>query len=176
MGRVWDVCGYEPDLPDCDESDRYDRSDRSCNPTHGEPCGECSACEDDDCADDDGEGGERWFHHENDGSTCLHATADQARAAAEADLEWCRVHSGDGWPEETGRIFWGEVRGIATHRVVHAHDETCRDEYGQLDCLDSAWDETWEYDLRPPVDALKLEDARAMIAALVETFGPGVLP
>ena len=55
------MCGYEPDLPDYDESDRYhDRPERTCHPTYGEPCGECSACggEDDDCAEDDGEGGE----------------------------------------------------------------------------------------------------------------------
>jgi hypothetical protein len=57
MGRVWDVCGYEPDLPDYDESDRYDdRPERTCHPTHGEPCGECSACGGD--CDDDGAGGE----------------------------------------------------------------------------------------------------------------------
>jgi hypothetical protein len=58
MGRVWDVCGYEPDLPDYDDSDRYDddRPERTCHPTHGEPCGECSACGGD--CDDDGAGGE----------------------------------------------------------------------------------------------------------------------
>lgn len=52
MGRVWDVCGYEPDF---DESDRYedDRAERTCRPTHGEPCGECSAC-----GGEDGDGGE----------------------------------------------------------------------------------------------------------------------
>ena len=52
MGRVWDVCGYEPDH---DESDRYDDdgSERTCRPTHGEPCGECSAC-----GGEDGDGGE----------------------------------------------------------------------------------------------------------------------
>lgn len=55
MGRVWDVCGYEPDLPDYDESDRYgDRPERTCNPTLGEPCGECSACG----GAEDSEGGE----------------------------------------------------------------------------------------------------------------------
>ena len=54
MGRVWDACGYEPDY---DESDRYDdRPERTCHPTHGEPCGECSACGGD--CDDDGAGGE----------------------------------------------------------------------------------------------------------------------
>ena len=54
MGRVWDVCGYEPDH---DENDRYDdnRAERTCSPTHGDPCGECSACggEDADDSDDD---------------------------------------------------------------------------------------------------------------------------
>lgn len=51
MSRVWDVCGY---LPDYDDSDRYsDDRERTCSPTHGEPCGECSAC-----GGEDGEGGE----------------------------------------------------------------------------------------------------------------------
>lgn len=49
--------------PEYDESDRYsDRAGRTCHPTHGDPCGECSACggeeADDASADDSAEGEE----------------------------------------------------------------------------------------------------------------------
>jgi hypothetical protein len=53
MGRVWDVCGYEPDHDEIDRYDDDDGSERTCRPTHGEPCGECSAC-----GGEDGNGGE----------------------------------------------------------------------------------------------------------------------
>lgn len=58
----WSSSGYYAP-PDYDESDRYsDRGSRTCHPTHGDPCGECSACggeeADDDCADDSAEGEE----------------------------------------------------------------------------------------------------------------------
>lgn len=67
----WSAWG-DDSAPQYDESDRYDgRAGRTCSPTHGDPCGECSACggeeadesvdDDDDGSDDDapeGDGGE----------------------------------------------------------------------------------------------------------------------
>ena len=60
----WRAWG-DDSIPQYDESDRYDgRAGRTCSPTHGDPCGECSACggeddsDGDESADDDGEGGE----------------------------------------------------------------------------------------------------------------------
>lgn len=57
----WSTWGDDA-LPEYDESDRYsDRAGRTCHPTHGDPCGECSACGGEEAADDsadDGEGGE----------------------------------------------------------------------------------------------------------------------
>lgn len=52
----WNTWGDDA-APDYDESDRYDdRAERTCNPTLGEPCGECSACGGEGAGD--GEGGE----------------------------------------------------------------------------------------------------------------------
>ena len=59
----WSAWGDDA-LPEYDESDRYsDRAGRGCSPTHGDPCGECSACggeeaTDGDSADDSAEGEE----------------------------------------------------------------------------------------------------------------------
>jgi hypothetical protein len=92
----------------------------------------------------------KWFSCDNYGCMTLHASAVEAKAAAEADLEWCRDQASEAWPEETGRICWGEVREMATHRVVHTHDAECRNEDGRLACDGSRWNETWEYDLTPP--------------------------
>ena len=39
--------------PAYDDSDRDDRRSRGCHPTHGDPCGECSACGGEEAADDD---------------------------------------------------------------------------------------------------------------------------
>ena len=110
----------------------------------------------------------RWFSQDNDGRTEFHATAEQAKAAAEASLEWCRDQAAEeeGWPEDTERILWGEVREGATRRVLYAHDETCRNEGGRLACDGADWHETWEYDLLPPVDAA--EDAAAEATARAE--------
>jgi hypothetical protein len=92
----------------------------------------------------------KWFSCDNYGCMTFHASAVEAKAAAEADLEWCRDQASESWPEGTGRICWGEVREIATHRVVHTHDAECRDAEGNLNCDGSRWNETWEYDLLPP--------------------------
>ena len=65
-------------------------------------------------------------------------TAEAARAAAEAALDEARAESytGDGWPETTRAIRWGEVdvggqrvlRGRARFRVEHEHTLACRPE------------------------------------------------
>ena len=87
----------------------------------------------------------------------MHDTANEAKAAAEAALKWCRDEASgeEGWPEETGCICWGEVCEVAKSRVIHAHDAECRDEEGRLDCDYADWDETWEYDLTPPADTAR---------------------
>jgi hypothetical protein len=93
-----------------------------------------------------------WFSRDADDCFDLHDTANEAKAAAEAALKWCREEASgeEGWPEDTRRICWGEVCEAAKPRVIHAHDAECRDEEGRLDCDYADWDETWEYDLTPP--------------------------
>jgi hypothetical protein len=66
------------------------------------------------------------------------ATAEAARATAEAALKQASEESrnGDGWPETTGAIRWGEV-GEGGRRVVrerarfqldHEHTDACQPE------------------------------------------------
>lgn len=54
----------------------------------------------------------KFFSYDPVENDCrFHETADKARDKALADLEWCQDQaSGDGWPEETGDICWGEIR------------------------------------------------------------------
>lgn len=53
----WSAWG-DDSIPDYDEIDRYsDRAGRTCHPTHGDPCGECSACGGEEPADDSADDG-----------------------------------------------------------------------------------------------------------------------
>lgn len=39
-----------------------------------------------------------------------HETAEQAAAACTAILDDLRENAGDGWPENSGEVYWGEIR------------------------------------------------------------------
>jgi hypothetical protein len=68
----------------------------------------------------------------------LFATAEAARAAAKAALHWAGAvaRTGDGWPETTGAIRWGEVgedgqrvvREHARFHLDHEHTDACQPE------------------------------------------------
>lgn len=49
---------------------------------------------------------DRYWSRGMQGDVAEHATADEARAAAEEELELARQY---GWPSEAEHIAWGEV-------------------------------------------------------------------
>jgi hypothetical protein len=63
-----------------------------------------------------------YFAVDLDEDVHLFATAEEARACAEEVLDEARAESrtGNGWPETTGAIRWGEV-GEHGQRVVREH-------------------------------------------------------
>lgn len=100
----------------------------------------------------------------------LHATADEARAACEGALHYCREEAGnDGWPEETDQIMWGPIAAQVTCTEVKtlADWEAEGDESMVERMKANGWDETEDHTMvempDPERDALfaALREARA---------------
>jgi hypothetical protein len=98
----------------------------------------------------------KWFSVDHQGSFSTHATAEEAKAAAEGALDECRDQAGDetGWPDETDLICWGEIRERAQAEVIHVHDAACRvpDDEEPPCGYELMHDEIWEYTLVPAAD------------------------
>lgn len=66
---------------------------------------------------------QRFFSYSPNGSGLeFHATAEEAQAKADAELDEERDNSGDGWSEEVDQICWGEVRQRAVCTEVPAEE------------------------------------------------------
>jgi hypothetical protein len=65
----------------------------------------------------------RFFSYSPNGSGLeFHATAEEAQAEAESQLDEERDLAGEGWSEEVGSICWGEVRQRAVCTEVPAEE------------------------------------------------------
>lgn len=59
----------------------------------------------------------KFFSYNSESGFSLHATVEEAKAAAEEELEVCAEDApADGWPEWTGSICWGEVKQTAQEK------------------------------------------------------------
>ena len=55
----------------------------------------------------------KYFSYSPDSGMTRHETAEEAKAAAEAEIQYYRenAEAGDGWPEEdVEQVTWGEIR------------------------------------------------------------------
>jgi len=65
----------------------------------------------------------KFFSYSPNGSGLgFHSTAEEARAAAESELDQERDLAGEGWSEEVGQICWGEVRQFAKESQTPAEE------------------------------------------------------
>jgi len=72
-----------------------------------------------------------------------HKTAEEAKAKAEEELQWCRDEAIDGWPDETIWIHWGEIKQVVVE-TRRLDKEGCEKE--GIEFRDN-WDCYVEYDL-----------------------------
>lgn len=73
-----------------------------------------------------------WYSYDPEDGYTSHDSADEAREAAEASLEYHRERSSDGWNANTSDIAWGMLLPFAEARQVNVvetpegeHDYTC---------------------------------------------------
>lgn len=100
----------------------------------------------------------RWFSYDPEDGLQLHTTAEEARAAAEAALEWCRdAANDDEWAEEAVvQICWGEVREVVEQTEHGCPRCSMRAKPGDLlehepgfDCEEDEVEEWIDYGLVP---------------------------
>jgi type II secretory pathway pseudopilin PulG len=113
---------------------------------------------------------EQWFSYSEDDGFRRHASAEEAKAAAQAALDGAVDASGDGWPEDTDSICWGEVREAAVETIVHKHGPDCRplaeDEgWGCTEGHTLEFDYVSRFDLTPTTRAGEVAEATARAEA-----------
>lgn len=112
---------------------------------------------------------DRYFSIDSEACFQTHATAEEARAAAEEALDDERDRSGDGWSEEVEQIAWGVIVQTATQvdRVTLEEAEAAGHEMvGTLRA--NGWDYHCGYELRPELPEGDLPDVVAGALALSE--------
>jgi hypothetical protein len=113
---------------------------------------------------------ERWFSYSEDDGFRRHVSAEEAKEAAQAALDGAGDVSGDGWPEDTDSICWGEVREGAVEEVIHKHGPDCRplaeDEgWGCTEGHTLEFDYLSRFSLTPTTQAGDIDDATARAEA-----------
>ena len=58
-----------------------------------------------------------WYSQGPDGEFDLHASADDARAAAESMLEYNEDRAADGWHPDIGRLEWGRLQPVEVANI-----------------------------------------------------------
>ena len=80
----------------------------------------------------------------------MFATEAEAIAFCEGALERYRDEASDGWPEETERIYYSEIKGrvVEVSRRERCPDETCDGECGDDVHHNPQWDCEVDYALK----------------------------
>lgn len=90
---------------------------------------------------------DRFFSYDPDGYGIeLHATAKEAKAAAEAALQAYRDDAADGWNESVDGVCWGEIR---ERTEVISRQTGCEVWECGDDCEGHEYDEYIDYGLVP---------------------------
>lgn len=115
---------------------------------------------------------DRWFSYDPDNRFQRHNSAEAAKAEAQRALDYAQDEAGDGWPEGTHEICWGEVREEAAEEITHKHGPDCKpaeDDDEQDECTDGydlRFDYVSEFDLTPMAEVdTECDDLRARLTA-----------
>ncbi len=111
----------------------------------------------------------RFFSCGPDNGTETHASAKAAKESAEESLQYFREESGDGWSEEAGNVFWGEIVQHSTQCDVVTAEEA--KEHGDISFANKLEDNGWTYhcdyqlaDVDPPLEGEEMTSAQKLAA------------
>ena len=67
----------------------------------------------------------KFFSFSTDNGFLLHRTADEAKAEAEANIDYYRDGAFEGWPEEVDSVCWGEVKEKSEQTEIRERPDAC---------------------------------------------------
>lgn len=99
----------------------------------------------------------KYFSYDPEDSFRFHATAEEAKKAAEQALDYCRDEAPDpGWPETTDRICWGEIKECVTMTKEIVRPTESELDENQFDAAGNDWSNDFsalqEFELLPSED------------------------